>query len=116
MTDIAMTRACTCLSGLSSAGFRAFDPSAEPVRAQREPVRDVHALPGIGAWGSTCHDDDLADGRPRGAARAPEPFPAAPDPGETVGDPLDSGGESDPDAAVRSAHERWASWRGSLCW
>jgi xylose isomerase len=59
VTDYAPTRADKFSFGLWTVGFRGRDPFGEPTRAELDPVRAVHRLAELGAWGITFHDDDL---------------------------------------------------------
>ena len=45
--------------GLWTVGWQAQDPFGAPTRAPLDPVRAVHELAELGAWGITLHDDDL---------------------------------------------------------
>jgi xylose isomerase len=45
--------------GLWTVGWQGRDPFGEATRAPLDPVRSVHRLAEIGAWGVTFHDDDL---------------------------------------------------------
>jgi xylose isomerase len=46
--------------GLWTVGWQARDPFGEATRAPLDPVEAVHRLAGLGAYGVTFHDDDLA--------------------------------------------------------
>ena len=45
--------------GLWTVGWQARDPFGDPTRAPLDPVRTVHELAKLGAYGVTFHDDDL---------------------------------------------------------
>jgi xylose isomerase len=45
--------------GLWTVGWRERDPFGDATRAPLDPVRTVHKLAELGAWGVTFHDDDL---------------------------------------------------------
>src|ERR1700743_230979 len=45
--------------GLWTVGNPGRDPFGEPTRPPRDPVKTVHRLAEIGAWGVSLHDDDL---------------------------------------------------------
>ncbi|MGH6655969.1 MAG: xylose isomerase [Actinocrinis sp.] len=45
--------------GLWTIGWQARDPFGDATRAPLDPVRSVHKLAELGAWGVTFHDDDL---------------------------------------------------------
>jgi xylose isomerase len=59
VTDYAPTRADRFSFGLWTIGFRGRDPFGDPTRGDLDPVRAVHKLAELGAWGITFHDDDL---------------------------------------------------------
>jgi xylose isomerase len=45
--------------GLWTIGWQARDPFGDPTRPPLDPVRSVHELAALGAYGVTFHDDDL---------------------------------------------------------
>ena len=45
--------------GLWTVGWQARDPFGDPTRAPIDPIRTVHELAKLGAYGITFHDDDL---------------------------------------------------------
>ncbi len=45
--------------GLWTVGWQARDPFGDPTRPALDPVEAVHRLADLGAYGVTCHDDDL---------------------------------------------------------
>ncbi len=45
--------------GLWTVGWQARDPFGDPTRAPLDPIRTVHELAKLGAYGVTFHDDDL---------------------------------------------------------
>lgn len=53
------TRADHFSFGLWTVGWQARDPFGDPTRPPLDPVRAVHRLAELGAWGVTFHDDDL---------------------------------------------------------
>ena len=44
--------------GLWTVGWQARDPFGDATRPPLDPVRAVHRLAELGAWGVTFHDDD----------------------------------------------------------
>lgn len=53
------TRADHFSFGLWTVGWQARDPFGDPTRPALDPVRAVHRLAELGAWGVSFHDDDL---------------------------------------------------------
>ncbi len=53
------TRADRFSFGLWTVGWQARDPFGDPTRPPLDPVEAVHRLADLGAYGVTCHDDDL---------------------------------------------------------
>lgn len=45
--------------GMWTVGWQARDPFGDPTRAPLDPIRTVHELAKLGAYGITFHDDDL---------------------------------------------------------
>ncbi|GAB3592649.1 xylose isomerase [Angustibacter peucedani] len=45
--------------GLWTVGYAGRDPFGEPTRAPLDPVRSLHELAGLGAYGVNFHDDDV---------------------------------------------------------
>jgi xylose isomerase len=45
--------------GLWTIGWQARDPFGDPTRPPLDPVRSVHELAALGAYGVSFHDDDL---------------------------------------------------------
>ncbi|ASU78333.1 xylose isomerase [Actinopolyspora erythraea] len=59
MNDYTPTAADKFSFGLWTVGFQGADPFGAPTRPDLDPVRAVHRLAELGAWGVTFHDDDL---------------------------------------------------------
>lgn len=59
MSDFMPTRSDKFSFGLWTVGFQGADPFGGPTRSELDPVRAVHRLADLGAWGVTFHDDDL---------------------------------------------------------
>ncbi|MGJ7905955.1 xylose isomerase [Actinopolyspora sp. H202] len=59
MNDYSPTAADKFSFGLWTVGFQGADPFGAPTRPELDPVRAVHRLAELGAWGVTFHDDDL---------------------------------------------------------
>src|SRR5438105_12988675 len=56
--------------GLWTVGNVGRDPFGEPVRPALDPVRAVHQLAQLGAYGVNLHDDDLVPSSTRASERA----------------------------------------------
>ncbi len=59
MTNVQPTPEDRFCFGLWTVGWRERDPFGDATRAPLDPVRTVHKLAELGAWGVTFHDDDL---------------------------------------------------------
>ncbi|GHE73166.1 xylose isomerase [Streptomyces capitiformicae] len=59
MTSLQPTPEDKFAFGLWTVGWRERDPFGDATRAPLDPVRTVHKLAELGAWGVTFHDDDL---------------------------------------------------------